>query len=320
MKMVSGGSMVPAIGLFVFVGCLPMASCADRHDLSSSPGAGTAGAGAAAGNVTSGGAGGGGATSAGGNAGDGATSSGGDAGTAGDGAISMAGEGSGGASEGGSGGEASVRECGSTGATCDDDNVCTSGETCQESDTCGGGTKQPLTTPCGNNEFCNGNGACECRTKSSWNLLTNPGFNGSADGWTLGAGAAYATNDVDGCAGSGSLSLPALSSFRQCVPAQPSKTYYFGFRFKASGGPSSTGTAHCYISFLPAGNTCQVGDATDSVSTTQDYNNDNWIQGSGTGTSDSNTTHILMACSTPSAVGYHDQLYLSQGSPGVPAF
>jgi hypothetical protein len=133
----------------------------------------------------------------------------------------------------------------------------------------------------------------------------------------LGTGA---FQDVDGCSGSGSISLPALASFRQCVPGQPNKTYYFGFRFKSSSGPSSSGTAHCYISFLPAGNTCQVGDATDSVSTTQDYNNDNWIQGSGTGTSDSNTTHILMACSTPSAVGYHDQLYLSQGSPSVPAF
>jgi hypothetical protein len=34
MNMVSGASVVPAIGLLVFVACLPLASCADKHDLS----------------------------------------------------------------------------------------------------------------------------------------------------------------------------------------------------------------------------------------------------------------------------------------------
>jgi hypothetical protein len=114
--------------------------------------------------------------------------------------------------------------------------------------------------------------------------------------------------------------LDALSSFKQCVPGEPNRTYYFGFRFKASGGPSSEGTAHCYIDFLPAGNTCSVGEGSGGNSATQVYNNDNWISGSATATSGSDTTTVLFACSTPSAVGYHDQLYLSTSSPGVPAF
>jgi hypothetical protein len=128
------------------------------------------------------------------------------------------------------------------------------------------------------------------------------------------------TTDVDGCTGSGSLHLNALSSIKQSVPGQPNRTYYFGYRFKASGGPSSAGSAHCYVSFLPAGNTCNIGEGSGGNSVMADYNNDNWISGSGTATSGSDTTTVLFACSTPAGVGYHDQLYLSTSSPGVPAF
>lgn len=145
----------------------------------------------------------------------------------------------------------------------------------------------------------------------------NPGFDGSASSWS---GGTYSTTDVDSCSGSGSLHLNALSSFKQCVPGQPNRSYYFGFRFKASGGASTSGTAQCYIQFLPAGNTCSVGESIGGATASQAYNNDNWIAGSATANSPTGTTTVLFACSTPAAVGYHDQLYLSTSSPGVPAF
>jgi len=201
--------------------------------------------------------------------------------------------------------------------------VCTTGDSCQSNGSCGGSGKAPNTTSCGNNKFCDGNGSCKCRTPSSWNLLQNPGFDGSASGWTLNGGASYQANvDVDSCSGSGSVSLQALgATVTRCMGAKENQTYYFGYRFKAAGGASSSGTAYCYIAFLPAGNTCSISESIGSGGDApQNYNNDNWIQGSGSATSPPNTTHLLFTCSCPASQGYHDQFYLSTSSPGVPAF
>lgn len=206
--------------------------------------------------------------------------------------------------------------------SCSNGNSCVTGETCQSSSgQCGGGTKASITTACGNNKYCDGNGACKCRTQSSWNLLKNPGFDGGTGNWTLNGGAMYATTDVDSCTGSGSVTLGALgATFDQCVPVQPSTLYYFGFRFKASGGPTSSGTATCSLLFLPSGNTCSFSESTSSVDIFQSYNNDNWIQGASSGSSESTTTHAIVHCSSPASNGFHDQFYLSASTPGVPAF
>jgi len=205
---------------------------------------------------------------------------------------------------------------------CNDNNVCITGESCQSNGSCGGGSKASISLSCGNNKFCDGNGACKCRTQSSWNLLTNPGFDSNASPWTLKGGATYVPSvDVDSCSGSGSVSLQVLGAVvTRCIEVKANQTYYFGYRFKAAGGPSSSGTAYCYIAFLPAGNTCSISESVGGADAAQNYNNDNWIQGSASATSDANTTHVLFTCSSPASSGYHDQFYLSTSSPGVPAF
>lgn len=205
--------------------------------------------------------------------------------------------------------------------SCDDSNPCTLSESCQSNGSCGGGSKASITTSCGNNKYCDGNGGCKCRTQSTWNLLTNPGFDGSASSWKLNGGASYVTADVDSCSGSGSIALLQLgANITQCVPAKANQTYYFGYRFKDSGGASAAGTATADISFLPAGNTCGISESTGGSTAAQSYNNNNWIQGSGSATSGSNTTHILFHISSPASNGYYDQVYLSTSSPGLPAF
>jgi len=180
------------------------------------------------------------------------------------------------------------------------------------------GSKAPITLSCGNNKFCDGNGACKCRTKSSWNLLSNPGFDGSTSSWTT-FKSAYSSVDVDSCSGSGSVLIPGQGSISQCLPASANQTYYIGYRFKTASSGGS-GTAHCYLSFLPTGNTCSVGEATSSFDADTDYTNTNWVQGFAGGTSDSNTTHVLFVCSMVFDDGYYDQLYLSKSLPSSPGF
>ena len=206
--------------------------------------------------------------------------------------------------------------------SCDDGNPCVINESCQSgTGQCGGGTYASITTSCGSNKYCDGQGACKCRTQSPSNILKNPGFNGAATDWTLQGTARYASEDVDACTGSGSVELVMLGdTFSQCLPASPNTTYYLAYRFRASGGSSSSGAANCYVSFLPADNTCSVNDGTAGFQSLQEFNNDNWISGSASGSSDSNTTHALVVCTALAALGYYDQLYLSATSPSVPAF
>jgi len=206
--------------------------------------------------------------------------------------------------------------------SCDDGNPCVINESCQAgTGQCGGGTYASITTSCGSNKYCDGQGACKCRTQSPTNLLNNPGFNGGSNGWILTGGATYSDVDVDSCSGSGSILLEALGAvFKQCVPVSPSTTYYFAMRFKASSGPTSVGTAVCYVEFLPQGSACEVAGSSGGINLSPSYNNDTWLQASGAGTSSSDTGLALVACSSPAGNGYYDQLYLSASSPSVPAF
>jgi hypothetical protein len=117
------------------------------------------------------------------------------------------------------------------------------------------------------------------------------------------------------------VALQALgANIIQCLPAKPSQTYYFGYRYKDSGGATASGTATADISFLPAGNSCELSESTGGSVAAQSYNSNNWIQGSSSATSPSNTTHIIFHISSPASNGYYDQLYLSTSTPGLPAF
>jgi hypothetical protein len=178
----------------------------------------------------------------------------------------------------------------------------------------------PITMSCGGNKFCDGNGACKCRTQSSWNLLTNPGFDGSATSWTL-SRSGYASVDVDSCSGSGSALIPGQGSIMQCLPAKPNQTYYVGYKFKSkSTNANVTGTAHCYVAFLPAGNTCSFGERTSSFDADVDYTSNAWTSAFAGGTSDSTAKNLIFGCSMVFDDVYYDQLSLSTILPSAPGF
>jgi hypothetical protein len=212
-----------------------------------------------------------------------------------------------------------------TGADCDDGNLCNINESCQASGTCGGGTKAPITTGCGNNKFCDGKGACKCRTQSSWNLLSNPGFNDSSSPWVLNgtSGVSYKTDDVDACSGSGSILIEALlSTFGQCQQLPQSqtgrRTFYFGYRFKPNSGG---GQVACTFYFLPSTANCNQFDGTSSYILPLEVSGSIWHSASGSGLSDTNTTHAYVHCAGPGGSGYFDQFYLSTTAPpSMPAF
>lgn len=212
-----------------------------------------------------------------------------------------------------------------TGNPCSASNICITGSTCQADSSCGGGSNAAQNTPCGNSKYCDGNGVCKCRTKSSWNLLANPGFDGSATGWSLEAPAKYLPVDVDGFSESGSIligSPDTLSgSAKQCVtvPVGAGRDYYIGFRFKSSVS-GSVGVASCSVSFIPSGEACDFGGATDGGDIMATFNNDNWIAGASRLTAPAGTATIRISCSAVAAIGYYDQLYISTTSPGIPAF
>jgi hypothetical protein len=126
----------------------------------------------------------------------------------------------------------------------------------------------------------------------------------------LNSTASFTTTDVDDCSGSGSVELDDLfDTFRQCVPASPGQTYFFGYRF--NGGAIPTGVPLCTITFLAAGASCGVS-GLGSASALVSSDNDDWVLASGSASSPPNTAQIAFNCSTAGAVsGFFDQLYLS---------
>ena len=71
---------------------------------------------------------------------------------------------------------------------------------------------------------------CVCRRPSSGNLLRNPGFDGSLNGWTVYTATLAA--DSEGCSGSNSVYVDnSETDPEQCVPLTAG-TYYFGGKFK----------------------------------------------------------------------------------------
>jgi hypothetical protein len=100
-----------------------------------------------------------------------------------------------------------------------------------------------VATDCaGAGSICTASHTCACRPKSTTNLLVNPGFDSASvltSSWNPSGGASFATDDADGCPGSGSVqtlvTMPAFDfgHFSQCVRITPPTTYSFGFKYKA---------------------------------------------------------------------------------------
>lgn len=153
---------------------------------------------------------------------------------------------------------------------------------------------------------------CVCRQKDTSNLLANPGFDGSATGWTMRWGASYqASADADACPASGSILLSdATHEVEQCRPASPNTFYAFGFKFKASG-PGSEATTVCNMIFY-AGTDCTTPSATSNstyLSPSSDTNT--WVQADSGAISPPDTGSVLLGCAGQFGFGYHDQFYLS---------
>jgi hypothetical protein len=227
---------------------------------------------------------------------------------------------------------------------CNDDNPCTSSTKCQPNGTCGGGivnmcddnpcktnrTCQTSNgsctvgdnvgkgTDCGNNKVCNGMGTCACRTKSDWNLLTNPGFDGNANSWILANGAAYKGNvDVNSCSGSGSVALTAVTqTMSQCVQLgstlTAARTIYFGYRIKGAGA--------CDIEFYDGNGACNGSRLGGSELLLGEGAGDAWDQRAGSALAPANTTHVYLSCSAVTGGGPYDQLFLSTSPQSAGAF
>lgn len=153
---------------------------------------------------------------------------------------------------------------------------------------------------------------CVCRQKSSSNLLTNPGFDGSATGWTMVGGAAYqATADADGCPDSGAVWLNSVGhEVKQCRPASPNTLYSMGLKFKGTG-PGDTPGALCMMQFY-AGADCTTPSATsNSTFITPGGTTTSWVQGAASATSPPDAGSVLLICVGQYGFGYHDQFYFS---------
>jgi len=116
--------------------------------------------------------------------------------------------------------------------------------------------------------------------------------------------------------GSGSLRLGSPgATFSQCVSVPGNNHYYFGYRFKGSGGGS--GTAACEVNFYANG--CS-GELLTNEQIYQTFSGSSWVQASTLGLiAPEGTTHIKILC-IPISLGYFDQLYLSLSDPDVPKF
>jgi hypothetical protein len=116
--------------------------------------------------------------------------------------------------------------------------------------------------------------------------------------------------------GSGSLRLGAPgATFTQCATVPGNNHYYFGYRFKSSGGGS--GTAACEVDFYANG--CS-GELLKVEQIYQTFSGSSWVQASTSAIiGPEGTTHIGILC-IPISLGYFDQLYLSTSDPDGPKF
>ena len=196
-----------------------------------------------------------------------------------------------------------------TGTLCSDNNPCTSNESCQSNGTCGGSSNTPKDTSCGTGLYCDGSGTCKCKTKSTANLLMNPGFDGSVSSW---ASKGYSSTDVESCSGSGSALVNPVTgapNIDQCVTTgiTTNTAYGFGVQFKSDSGG---GNGYCVVTFYD-----QVGCSGNSS------NPDNYManpQSSGGWAAailgfntNSDTKSIDVFCSAANGSGYYDRLYLT---------
>ncbi|MEO8177248.1 MAG: hypothetical protein ABI895_00305 [Deltaproteobacteria bacterium] len=159
------------------------------------------------------------------------------------------------------------------------------------------------------------NTCAACRQKNGNNLLSNPGFDGSREGWTVPGGNVYSTADVEGCSASGSLLMTDFTNeLSQCQNITAGARYLFGFRFRAQ---PAGGNGYCDVSFYP-GLDC-TGDAIfdgNGVPAQVGPPGSSWGEASGSATAPGNVASARMFCIAAIGFGNYDQLYLSRTTIG----
>jgi hypothetical protein len=191
---------------------------------------------------------------------------------------------------------------------------------------------------CSGNTFmtsaCNGNGSCAtsstncqfgcqvgsntcaaCRQQNPSNLLFNPGFDGSSQGWIVNGGNEFSTADVESCSGSGSISMTDFTNeMAQCRNLTATGRYLFGFRFR---GQSSGQSGYCDLAFYP--NLDCTGDAifdSNGVPAQVTPQGSTWGEASGSATAPGNAVSARLVCIAAIGFGNYDQLYLSRTTIG----
>jgi hypothetical protein len=163
---------------------------------------------------------------------------------------------------------------------------------------------------------CQGNTCAACRQKNASNLLSNPGFDGSSQGWTLPGGVnTFSTDDVEGCSGSGSILMTDFTNeLSQCQNATRNASYLYGFRFRART-PGQTG--YCILSFYPGAgcsgdamfdNNGEVPQVAPPGST--------WGEAAGSAIAPANAVSARLTCIAAVGFGNYDQIYLSRTTAG----
>jgi hypothetical protein len=145
---------------------------------------------------------------------------------------------------------------------------------------------------------------CVCRPKSASNLLLNANFDGSLGGWVVGGGASYNTVDADGCPGSGSASINALTDVvHQCARVTAGNRYYVGLRYD--------GGLYCYLAFY-SGLACEFDTAlSGGVDLVDGVGSAGWGSISGFDTAPAGARSARVGCSGAIGTGRRDQLYLN---------
>jgi hypothetical protein len=158
----------------------------------------------------------------------------------------------------------------------------------------------------------------QCRQPTAGvNLLSNPGFDGSAQGWAA-AGMYYSgSNDADDCSGSGSgdLTTGFMPAIDQCVNA-PAGTYYFTYLFKPAAVPNQM-VGDCHVEAMPISCPNVFSDSIADLRLMVDSAG-GWVRATETSfVAPAGTASLHVYCVAEQGYGYYDQIYLGTSSNTV---
>jgi hypothetical protein len=141
-------------------------------------------------------------------------------------------------------------------------------------------------------------------------LLVNPGFDGSAAGWSLNGTNTFSSEDVDGCNGSGSVLVTNIqNAFSQClnVTVSSGSVINYGFRFR---GQLPRDIASCNLQVYADPN-CTGDVVTGSGVESAPQEGGGWARVTEFLVATSNIASAQLNCSGFLGFGNYDQFYLS---------